>query len=889
MDDAFDPMKAREIFASACDLQPEKQEPFVREACAGQETLYEEVMSLLQFDAMTESNDGISTNPVIERLELGEHPDQIDRYEIADVIGYGGCGVVYRAHQSTPIKRQVALKVIRPGMDSGSVLRRFEFERKALERMNHPNIASVLDSGIVPSGSSGADRPYFVMELVHGQPITKFVALHKLDTIDIVKLVIQICAAVQHAHSKGILHRDIKPSNVLVTHLDNKPQCKIIDFGIAKALDESMLDTISMTSAGAMVGTPQYMSPEQMGSDTDVDTRTDVYSIGVLMYELFAGQSPFSLSGTSQSIPALLRAIDETDPHPPSESTKNLSQDLDWITLRAMDRDPSRRYQTVASLAEDLQRFLNNDPVAAGPPTVRYKLTKFYARNRASVIAGVVAMVALIAGISASLVFAVQANTALHLESEQREIAQRQTKRVQDINDFLLEDLFLAGAIENLGPQVTLVELLDNAAPTIEERFSGDVNMRARAHFLISQMYMNASLFEKARHHAIQAVELINELDELSPIDRSRLHGNMGKVFHALGELDNAQESYERQYSILTQIHPPPEDEIQIARSGLAAILMAQGDFDRAEPMLKEITQYMIKQDPVDLYSLTTTIFNRIAMLGTMDRDQERLELCEWLLDYLRVHDPDDAMGSTLIARMHYTSALGQVGRADEAIESVEQMLTEIGDRYGYDSPASASMLQNASSITFQLQMYEEAIQYHTRSLKIVREVFGEHSYEVERALNIIAAYYQKLGNEQEHLTWRVQGLLQRIYVAGPGEDESLTGVSAIGADLLGSAQAWSTRVIKEFEQVPANHPKRGRYLANTAIALGVASIPGSENQYGLTSQDYRNWLEAAAEATPNAQRPDEVRRIVLGVLPPLMVRLGETTLASEWEERLRE
>lgn len=889
MDDSFDPMKAREIFASACDLQPEKQEPFVRDACAGHETLYEEVMSLLQFDAMTESNDGISTNPAIEHLKLGEHPDQIDRYEIEDVIGYGGCGVVYRAHQSTPIERDVAIKVIRPGMDSGSVLRRFEFERKALERMNHPNIASVLDSGIVPSGSSGADRPYFVMELVQGQPITKFVTLHKLDTVEIVELLIQICAAVQHAHSKGILHRDIKPSNVLVTHLDDKPQCKIIDFGIAKALDESMLDTISMTSAGAMVGTPQYMSPEQMGSGSDIDTRTDVYSIGVLMYELFAGESPFSHSGTSQSIPALLRAIDETDPHPPSECAHGLPHDLDWITLRAMDRDPSRRYQTVASLAEDLQRFLNNDPVAAGPPTVRYKLTKFYARNRASVIAGALAMIALIAGISASLAFAVQASTALQLESEQREIAQRQTKRVQDINDFLLEDLFLAGAIENLGPQVTLAELLDNAAPTIEERFSRDVNMRARTHFLISQMYMNANLFENARQHAIQAVELINELDEWTPVEISRLHGNLGKAFHALGELDNARESYERQNSILTQINPPPEDEIQIARSGLAAILMAQGDFDRAEPILEEVSQYMIEQDPVDHYSLMTTIFNRISMLGSMDRDQERLELCEWLLDYLSVNDPDDAMGSTLIARMHYTSALGQVGRADEAIESVELMLTEIGDRYGYVSPASASMLQNASSITSQLGMYEEAIQYHTRSLQIVREVYGEHSYEVELALNIIARYHQKLENKQEHLTWRVRGLLQRIYVAGPGEDESLTGVSVIGTDLLGSAEAWARRVIEEFEQVPPNHAKRGRYLANAAIALGVAEVPKSVNQYGLTSQEYRSWLEEAADSIPSAQRPEEIRRIVLGVLPALLERLGETSLAREWEDRLRE
>ena len=889
MDDPFDPMKAREIFASACDLESDKQESFVRDACNGRVTLYEEVMSLLRFDALTESGDGISSNPAITKLELGDHPERIDRYEIEDVIGYGGCGVVYKAHQSTPIERVVAIKVIRPGMDSGSVLRRFEFERKALERMNHPNIARVLDSGIVPSESSIADRPYFVMELVQGQPITKFVAKHKLSITQVVELLMQICAAVQHAHSKGILHRDIKPSNVLVTHLDGNPQCKIIDFGIAKALDESMLDTISMTSVDAMIGTPRYMSPEQMGSGTDVDTRTDVYSIGVLMYELFAGQSPFPLSDTSQSIPALLRAIDETNPLPPSDRTQSLPQDLDWITLRAMDRDPARRYQTVAALADDLERFLKHEPVTAGPPTVRYKLTKFYTRNRASVFTGAVALIALIAGTSVSLAFGLQANTALKLESEQREIAQRQTKRVQDINDFLLEDLFLAGAIEKLGPQVTLVKLLDSAAPTIDERFSDDVNMRARAHFLISQMYANASLFENARQHAIEALEFINQLDEWSPVEVAHLHGNAGKVYHTLGELDNARDEYERQYNILKQIHPPVEDEIEIARSGYAAILVAQEDYEQAEPILKDVTEYMLAQVPIDLFSLTTTVLNRIAMLGSMNRHLERLDLSEWLLNYLNANDPDDEMGSTLIARMHYTSALSQVGRSDEAITSVELMLTEIGDRYGYNSPASAGMLQNAATISSQLELYEQAIQYRTRSLEIYTEVFGNHSYEVELALNNIAMYHDRLGNDQEHQAWRIRGLIQRIYVAGPGEDESLTGVSAIGMELIGSGEDWAKRVIEEFDQVPINHPKRGRYLANTAIALGVGEVPNTVDRYTLSSRDYKTWLEQAAEAITSAQRPDEVRRIVLGVLPPLLERLDETTLAREWRNRLSE
>lgn len=887
MSDQFDQTETREIFMAACDLRPEEQESFVRRACKGREDLFEEVMSLLRYDAMTESGDGISTGPRIEDLHPVEHPEQIDKYEIEEVIGRGGCGMVYRAYQRTPIERRVAIKLIRPGMDSGSVLRRFEFERKVLERMNHPNIARVLDSGIFSAGVSGADRPYFVLELVEGEPITKFVKHEQLGLVETIGLVLQVCAAVQHAHSKGVLHRDIKPSNVLVTRLDGAPHCKVIDFGIAKALDESMTETISMTIERGMVGTPRYMSPEQIHGGEDVDIRSDLYSIGVVLYELVAGVSPVPLAETSQSITAVLRVIEESVPVPPSTHNNLIPKDIDWIILRAMERDPSRRYQTVGELAVDLQRFLGNEPVSAGPPTLGYRMTKFYRRNRASVIAALIAMVALIGGSSASVVFGLQANRAFYLESEQRQLAQRQQQRVQDINDFLLEDLFLSNSIENLGPQVTLVELLDAAAPTIEERFGDDVSMRARAHYLISQMFANASLFEKARYHALEALALVDQLDDWAPIDRARLHGNCGMVFLALGELDRAREASMRQYELLSEIDPLPEDEIQTTRSRLATILVAQERFEEAKPILEQVTAYMLAQEPVDLYALTTTVMSRIGMLSSMDRHQDRLELATWLIEFMEEHDPTDEYGSMLIARMHYTSALSQIGRADEAIESFESILYEIGERYGYASPAYAFMLQNGANITNILGLYEQAIEYRMRSLDILEDVYGPHSYEVEVAFNNIAVYHEKLGNDEVHRDWRTRGLIQRVYVAGPGEDESLLGVSAIGAELLGSDASWASRVVEEFDRVPPGHPKRARYYANAAIALGCKVSSEEAGSSEISEDEFRGWLETAADAIPEAHREQEVRRILINALPPLLEKQGDPALAMEWRERL--
>ncbi|MCH7476381.1 MAG: protein kinase [Gemmatimonadetes bacterium] len=343
-----------------------------------------------------------------------EQPDQIGHYKILEPLGEGGLGVVYLAEQTEPVKRQVALKLIKPGMDSKQVITRFEAERQALAVMEHPNIAQVFDGGVTERG-----LPYFVMELVRGLPITEYCDTHKLSIRNRLEIFIDVCHAVQHAHQKGVIHRDLKPSNILVADSE-KPVPKVIDFGIAKATDQRLTEDTVLTQTGYAVGTPAYMSPEQADtSGLDIDTRTDIYSLGVILYELLSGQFPYeqkelqglaglytilerepprpsvrysSLEVTQRSAVADLRVTD------PGALRKRLRGDLDWIILKAMEKDRDRRYETANGLATDIRRHLNVEPVVARPPSAGYRLEKFTKRNKVAVLAGGVAVLALIGG-----------------------------------------------------------------------------------------------------------------------------------------------------------------------------------------------------------------------------------------------------------------------------------------------------------------------------------------------------------------------------------------------------------------------------------------------------------------------------------------------------------
>jgi serine/threonine protein kinase/Tfp pilus assembly protein PilF len=433
------------LFGEALDRPTERERAeFLDRACAGQPELRARVEALLRAHREGVSFLGEPSGAIRDNTDdpVRERPGTvIGPYKLLEQIGEGGMGLVFVAEQQQPVKRRVALKVIKPGMDSRQVIARFEAERQALAMMEHANIAKVHDGGTTPEG-----RPYFVMELVKGTPITDYCDQHRLTTRQRLELFLDVCQAVQHAHHKGIIHRDLKPSNVLVSLHDVTPVVKVIDFGVAKATSGQLADKTVYTQFTQMIGTPLYMSPEQAGkSDLDVDTRSDVYSLGVLLYELLTGTTPFESEALKKAdYDEMRRIIREEEPPRPSTRLSTMQQahlstiaeqrgleprrlsqqvhgELDWIVMKALEKDRGRRYETVSAFAADVQRYLSDEPVQACPPSAAYRFRKFARRNKVTLgTAGVVAA-ALLIGTAVSVWQAVEANAARKLAGERLE------------------------------------------------------------------------------------------------------------------------------------------------------------------------------------------------------------------------------------------------------------------------------------------------------------------------------------------------------------------------------------------------------------------------------------------------------------------------------------
>src|SRR5690349_5314542 len=459
-----------EIFSEALELtSAEERAVYLDRVCGSDRSLRGRVEGLLR--AHVEDDDFLESpaappTVTVESPSLSEGPGTvIGPYKLREQIGEGGMGVVYCAEQTQPVRRKVALKIIKPGMDTKQVIARFEAERQALAMMDHPNIARVHDGGATESS-----RPYFVMELVRGIPITEYCDRERLSIPERLELFVQVCRAVQHAHQKGIIHRDLKPSNILVTVIDGAAVPKVIDFGVAKATGASLTERTIYTAFHQFVGTPLYMSPEQADlSGMDVDTRSDIYSLGVLLYELLTGTTPFDQDTFRRAaLDEVRRIIREQEPPKPSTRVSTLEAtratvsahrqadvrqldrtvrgELDWIVMKALEKDRRRRYETANDFAADVMRHLTDQPVEACPPSAWYRFAKFARRHRAALGTAALVASALVMGVAASIWQAVRATGAERRTAVALAEAQRRATESQAVTDFLIKDLIAAAS-----------------------------------------------------------------------------------------------------------------------------------------------------------------------------------------------------------------------------------------------------------------------------------------------------------------------------------------------------------------------------------------------------------------------------------------------------------
>jgi len=743
------------IVEAALELPPAQRAAYLDQACGPDARLRQLVEALLRAHRHADAAREPTTPPVpapgptitVQLPPTETAGEAIGRYKLLERIGEGGMGSVWMAEQTEPVRRKVALKLIKPGMDSATVLARFEAERQALALMDHPNIAKVLDAGATATG-----RPYFVMELVKGIPITKFCDGQRLSIRERLDLFLPVCQAIQHAHQKGIIHRDVKPSNVLVALYDGVAVPKVIDFGLAKAMGQQLTERTLFTSLWAVIGTLEYMSPEQAQvNQLDIDTRTDIYSLGVLLYELLTGTTPLTKETLRQeALDAVLRLIREKEaPRPstrlsetreqlatisvqrrlePAQLVRQVRGDLDWIVMKALEKDRNRRYETANGLAMDLQRHLSEEPVAARPPSTGYRFAKLVRRNKGAFAATAAVGLTLVLGVVVSMWQAVRADKARRAEAGQRALAEASEKKAiaqkqiaEAVGNFLQQDLlrqadvaFQEHTIRHLDGEFeakenpTIKELLDRAASKltpegIEKRFPG-------------QPEVQASILK-----------------------------TVGDTYTAIGQYDKAVEFLARASHLWHAGAEPDGKEYLAALQSLALAYHKSGNLPKAIKYLEQLRDVFAGSGEADQTTRFVVLNDLAVSYGEAARYQEAAELLEGMRDAFPKHFGDDHQ-LTLRFWNNLAFAHMNLGKVSQAIERWEHVRDKQAETLGADHPHSLETANNLAMAYLRTGKLDQAIELFERVHKAQVKLPGPDHPHTLITLNNLARAYSRSG-----------------------------------------------------------------------------------------------------------------------------------------------